>query len=80
LLLYVAPSVIGDPGRGLFDRAMPLRDLAGRTTLEWESVERVGEDLRIVARMAAQGAAPTAREADGRESQGRAHVGRGDAR
>jgi diaminohydroxyphosphoribosylaminopyrimidine deaminase/5-amino-6-(5-phosphoribosylamino)uracil reductase len=50
LLLYVAPSILGDPARGLFDRGAPLASLAGRAALAIDSVERVGEDLRIVAR------------------------------
>jgi len=52
LLLYVAPSVIGDPARGLFERSAPLAALAGRATLSIDTVDRVGDDLRIVARFA----------------------------
>jgi diaminohydroxyphosphoribosylaminopyrimidine deaminase/5-amino-6-(5-phosphoribosylamino)uracil reductase len=51
VLLYVAPAIIGDPARGAFERLEPLASLAQRTALAWESVERVGEDLRIVARV-----------------------------
>lgn len=50
LLLYVAPSLIGDPARGLFDRGAPLASLAGRAALAIDAVDRVGADLRIVAR------------------------------
>jgi diaminohydroxyphosphoribosylaminopyrimidine deaminase/5-amino-6-(5-phosphoribosylamino)uracil reductase len=60
VLLYVAPSVVGDPARGLFERRSPLLALSGRTMLEWDSVERVGEDLRIVARVAASPLQPAA--------------------
>jgi diaminohydroxyphosphoribosylaminopyrimidine deaminase/5-amino-6-(5-phosphoribosylamino)uracil reductase len=51
LLLYLAPSVIGDPARGLFERATPLASLAQRVLLEWTSTDRIGSDLRIVARV-----------------------------
>ncbi len=50
LLLYVAPAVIGDPARGQFETAQPLASLAQRAPLVFDSVDRVGEDLRIVAR------------------------------
>jgi len=51
LLLYVAPSLIGDPARGMFEFAQPLAALARRVALEWQSVERIGDDVRIVARV-----------------------------
>ena len=46
-----APGVIGDPARGMFARRDPLARLADRTRLVFTSVERVGADLRIVARV-----------------------------
>ncbi len=55
LLLYVAPSVIGDPARGLFERGAPLAALAGRATLSFDAIDRIGEDLRIVARFTSSG-------------------------
>ena len=49
LLVYLAPCVIGDSGRGMFD--LPeLTELSRSTALKIREVERVGEDLRIVAR------------------------------
>ncbi len=51
LLLYVAPTIIGDPARGVFEFAAPLASLAQRVPLEWQSVTRVGDDLRIIARV-----------------------------
>jgi diaminohydroxyphosphoribosylaminopyrimidine deaminase/5-amino-6-(5-phosphoribosylamino)uracil reductase len=51
LLLYLAPSLIGDPARGLFERATPLASLVERVPLEWTSTEPIGGDLRIVARV-----------------------------
>jgi len=49
LLLYLAPTLLG-PGRGMAARA-PLADLAQGIPLEFESVQPVGPDLRIVARV-----------------------------
>jgi diaminohydroxyphosphoribosylaminopyrimidine deaminase/5-amino-6-(5-phosphoribosylamino)uracil reductase len=51
LLLYFAPSLLGDPARGMFNRAGPLRSLAARTLLAWHGVERCGGDLRVLARV-----------------------------
>jgi len=59
LLLYLAPSLIGDPARGLFERATPLATLGERVSLEWTSTASIGCDLRIVARVvSANGEAP----------------------
>jgi hypothetical protein len=41
--------VLGDPARGLFERGAPLAALGDATSLAFEAVERVGEDLRILA-------------------------------
>jgi diaminohydroxyphosphoribosylaminopyrimidine deaminase/5-amino-6-(5-phosphoribosylamino)uracil reductase len=61
LLLYIAPGIVGDPARGAFERSTPLAQLAQRTTLAWQSIDRVGDDLRIVARVVdARGTAPHA--------------------
>jgi diaminohydroxyphosphoribosylaminopyrimidine deaminase / 5-amino-6-(5-phosphoribosylamino)uracil reductase len=50
LLVYLAPSVIGDSGRGMFD--LPeLTELSRITALKIREVERIGEDLRILARI-----------------------------
>lgn len=53
LLVYLAPKFIGS-GLGLASHAMaggPLTDLAGALALEFHSVDRLGPDLRIVARV-----------------------------
>ena len=50
LLLYLAPSLIGDPARGMFELPAPLARLSERVALRIESVERVGDDWRILAR------------------------------
>ena len=50
LLVYLAPRIIGDSGRGMF--SLPeLTELSQATALEIREVERVGEDLRILARL-----------------------------
>jgi diaminohydroxyphosphoribosylaminopyrimidine deaminase / 5-amino-6-(5-phosphoribosylamino)uracil reductase len=51
LLLYMAPALLGDPARGMFERETPLTTLAARTNVEWHSIDRIGGDLRVVARV-----------------------------
>lgn len=51
IVVYVAPSLLGDPARGMFERAAPLSSLAGRVPLEWRAIERIGSDLRVIARI-----------------------------
>jgi diaminohydroxyphosphoribosylaminopyrimidine deaminase / 5-amino-6-(5-phosphoribosylamino)uracil reductase len=50
VLLYIAPAVLGDPARGMFELPAPLGALAGRHAFAWHDVARVGDDLRLVAR------------------------------
>ncbi|XXQ53671.1 bifunctional diaminohydroxyphosphoribosylaminopyrimidine deaminase/5-amino-6-(5-phosphoribosylamino)uracil reductase RibD [Xenophilus aerolatus] len=53
LLLYLAPKLLGD-GLGIASNAFadgPLSSLAGALPLEFRSVDRLGGDLRIVARV-----------------------------
>ena len=47
-LIYLAPKLLS-AGRGMADFA-PLKQLSDAVALEFVSVERIGEDLRIVAR------------------------------
>jgi len=50
LLVYLAPSLIGDAGLGMF--SLPeLTDLAQRIKLSVHDVSRVGEDIRVIARL-----------------------------
>lgn len=49
MLVYQAPRLLG-PGLGIAQTA-PLQNLAQGTDLEYTSVERIGPDLRIVARV-----------------------------
>jgi diaminohydroxyphosphoribosylaminopyrimidine deaminase/5-amino-6-(5-phosphoribosylamino)uracil reductase len=51
LVVYIAGAVIGDPARGMFDLGAPLASLYERVGLDWTSIERVGDDLRIIARV-----------------------------
>ena len=50
LLLYLAPSIVGDRARGMFD--LPQLDaLSQRHALDLRDVRRIGPDLRILARV-----------------------------
>ena len=52
LLLYLAPSLIGDSGRGMFNLPAPA-SLAARTHLAVRDVTRIGGDVRVIARLGA---------------------------
>ena len=54
LLLYFAPCLLGDPARGMFELPVPLARLSERIPLRIESVERIGEDWRVLARLGPQ--------------------------
>jgi diaminohydroxyphosphoribosylaminopyrimidine deaminase/5-amino-6-(5-phosphoribosylamino)uracil reductase len=56
LLLYLAPSLIGESGRGMFNLPV-LTDLAGRVPLSIRDVRQIGADLRVIARLATLGPA-----------------------
>lgn len=50
LLVYLAPSIIGDSGRGMF--SLPeLTELSQTTGLKIREIERVGAEIRILARI-----------------------------
>ncbi|NRO96550.1 bifunctional diaminohydroxyphosphoribosylaminopyrimidine deaminase/5-amino-6-(5-phosphoribosylamino)uracil reductase RibD [Paraburkholderia sp. NMBU_R16] len=51
LLVYLAPSLLGADSSGMFALAAPAT-LDARTRLVFRSVERVGDDLRVLARIA----------------------------
>jgi diaminohydroxyphosphoribosylaminopyrimidine deaminase/5-amino-6-(5-phosphoribosylamino)uracil reductase len=54
LVVYLAPSLIGESGQGMF--SLPtIDDLAQRRRLAWRDVQRLGSDLRVVARFAPAG-------------------------
>jgi len=50
VLLYLAPAFLGDPARGVAEWPAPLARLSERIDLSLHAVDRVGEDLRIIAR------------------------------
>jgi len=52
LLIYLAPSVIGDSGRGMFD-IPELSELSQKKAVTIREVERIGADLRVLARLTA---------------------------
>ena len=60
LVVYLAPSIVGDRARGMF--ALPALDsLAGKTQLALYDLCRVGDDVRIIARMSpSSGSSPAA--------------------
>lgn len=49
LVVYLAPSLLGDAARGMFDLPV-LQDLAGRRPLDIRDLRMIGADIRIVAR------------------------------
>jgi diaminohydroxyphosphoribosylaminopyrimidine deaminase/5-amino-6-(5-phosphoribosylamino)uracil reductase len=57
LLVYLAPSVLGDSARGMF--ALPeLADLAQKRLVQFNDVQTIGSDLRILARVLNQECLP----------------------
>lgn len=50
MLIYLAPAFLGDSAQGMLDLA-PMASLDERLNVSLRSVERVGEDLRIIARL-----------------------------
>jgi diaminohydroxyphosphoribosylaminopyrimidine deaminase / 5-amino-6-(5-phosphoribosylamino)uracil reductase len=54
ILAYVAPSLLGDPARGIAQFHV-ARSLQARIPLAFESIDRVGDDLRIRARVLPSG-------------------------
>jgi diaminohydroxyphosphoribosylaminopyrimidine deaminase/5-amino-6-(5-phosphoribosylamino)uracil reductase len=50
LVIYLAPCLLGDPARGMFDWSNPIATLADRVRLQIQSVVAIGEDWRVVAR------------------------------
>ena len=51
VLHYLAPCVLGDPARGMFEWTVPMESLDGRVPLAWQSIEHVGADVRLVTRV-----------------------------
>jgi diaminohydroxyphosphoribosylaminopyrimidine deaminase/5-amino-6-(5-phosphoribosylamino)uracil reductase len=63
LLIYLAPQLLGDPARGMFDLGV-LTSLDQGVALAIRDIRRIGPDVRIVARVA-QSASPRAGQAEG---------------
>jgi diaminohydroxyphosphoribosylaminopyrimidine deaminase/5-amino-6-(5-phosphoribosylamino)uracil reductase len=55
LLVYLAPSLLGMDSMSMFNLGAP-QTLDGRVKLNFHAVDRIGEDLRILARFAPQAA------------------------
>ena len=55
LVVYLAGAVLGDPARGMFDIGVPFASLAERVEIEFTAVDRIGDDVRLVARVRRQG-------------------------
>jgi len=54
LLLYIAPRLLGDKARGMFE--LPeLQEMAGRRELKILDLRMVGRDLRMLARFVDDG-------------------------
>ena len=51
LLLYLAPCLLGDPARGVAEWRTGLARLSDRVALALHDVARVGDDLRVLARV-----------------------------
>jgi len=51
LLLYVAPCLLGDPAWGIAEFATGLPRLADRIAFTLRDVARIGDDLRVIARV-----------------------------
>ena len=57
LLVYLAPSLLGIDSMSMFNLSAP-ETLEGRVKLAFHNVERIGEDLRILARLLPAGVTP----------------------
>ena len=51
LLLYMAPKLLGAGAMGMANLG-PLDALAQATALQWHDIQRIGDDLRVIARVA----------------------------
>ena len=63
LLLYLAPTLLGDAARGIFN--LPeLADLTGRRDLKIMELRQVGADIRMLARLSTTGTSSAASHGD----------------
>ncbi len=49
-VIYMAPTVLGEGARGMFDLKAPLTDMAACFSFRWEELRQVGRELRITVR------------------------------
>jgi diaminohydroxyphosphoribosylaminopyrimidine deaminase/5-amino-6-(5-phosphoribosylamino)uracil reductase len=54
LLLYLAPCLLGEPARGIAEFRSGLARLTDRVPLAYHAIDRIGADLRVLARVQAQ--------------------------
>jgi diaminohydroxyphosphoribosylaminopyrimidine deaminase/5-amino-6-(5-phosphoribosylamino)uracil reductase len=54
VLCYVAPKFLGDPARGIANFAGALQSLDQAVALRFHEVARIGDDLRVIARVIAE--------------------------
>jgi diaminohydroxyphosphoribosylaminopyrimidine deaminase/5-amino-6-(5-phosphoribosylamino)uracil reductase len=52
VVLYLAPCLLGDPARGIIDFGSGLERLTDRVALAVRSFDRLGDDWRVIARVA----------------------------
>ncbi len=50
LLIYLAPCILGDTAQGMF-HLPPLANLAGRRQVKITEIQRIGDDVRLLARV-----------------------------
>ncbi|WP_433693697.1 bifunctional diaminohydroxyphosphoribosylaminopyrimidine deaminase/5-amino-6-(5-phosphoribosylamino)uracil reductase RibD [Paraburkholderia phenoliruptrix] len=62
LLVYLAPSLLGNDSMSMFNLSAPAT-LEGRVKLAFHNVERIGDDLRILARFVPTGGAAAGSDA-----------------
>ncbi len=55
LLVYLAPSLLGDPAFGIAAFDDEHRTLDRRVRLDFGAIERIGEDVRVIARVRNEG-------------------------
>jgi diaminohydroxyphosphoribosylaminopyrimidine deaminase/5-amino-6-(5-phosphoribosylamino)uracil reductase len=65
VVVYLAPCIIGDPARGIAEWRSGLASLSDRIRLDIVDVTRIGDDLRIIARVAERGRVAARLEREG---------------
>jgi len=55
IVVYMAPSLLGDPAFGIAAFDDGHRTLGDRIRLEYTAIDRIGDDLRVIARVRSEG-------------------------